>query len=253
MNSDKNIELLRYDERAIQLLLAGNIIKNQNGSLAISELTRAPYLLYEKTHLELITKNSNVLEIGSGIGLHTYSLLNCEAKVYALDISFNSLKYLKNRYKCNNMLTTQVGDMESLPFKDESFDVVCSAGSLSYGDNNTVMEEIFRVLKKKGILIIVDSLNHNPIYKLNRWVHYIRGERSLSTLQRMPTLSLIKAYGIKFENIDVRYFGSISWLTPFLSLLVGESNAYNFSNFIDRVFKINKSAFKFLMIAHKKI
>ena len=40
--------------------------------------------------------------------------------------------------------------MEKLPFKNESFDVICSAGSLSYGDNNKVMSEIYRILKLGG-------------------------------------------------------------------------------------------------------
>ena len=252
MNLDKNLELLRYDERAHQLLADGKVVKNQNGSQSILECTRAPYLFYEKAHVDLISKASNVLEIGSGTGLHTYSLLNRKAKVYAFDISINSVKYLKNRYKNNINLFSQVADMESLPFNDESFDVVCSAGCLSYGDNTIVRDEIYRVLKKKGTLIIVDSLNHNPIYKINRWLHFINGERSLDTLKRMPTISLIQSYHNKFGSIEVRYFGSISWLSPLIRRIVGEVAASNFSNFIDRIIKVEKSAFKFLMIAVKE-
>ena len=45
---------------------------------------------------------------------------------------------------------SKVADMEKLPFKNESFDVICSAGSLSYGDNNRVINEIYRVLKLGG-------------------------------------------------------------------------------------------------------
>ena len=40
--------------------------------------------------------------------------------------------------------SAEVVDMEKLPF-----DVVCSAGSLSYGDNEVVMNEIYRALKQK--------------------------------------------------------------------------------------------------------
>ena len=154
MNLDKNLELLRYDERAHQLLADGKVVKNQNGSQSILECTRAPYLFYEKAHVDLISKASNVLEIGSGTGLHTYSLLNRKAKVYAFDISINSVKYLKNRYKNNINLFSQVADMESLPFNDESFDVVCSAGCLSYGDNTIVRDEIYRVLRDDGVLYL---------------------------------------------------------------------------------------------------
>ena len=107
-------------------------------------------------------------------------------------------------------------------------------------------------MKKNGIIIIVDSLNHHPIYRLNRLIHYYRDERSLSTLKRMPTVSLIKTYHNKFGKSDVTYFGSISWLTPLLSRIIRDTKVAKFSDFIDRLFRIRKSAFKFLMIAHKK-
>ena len=55
--------------------------------------------------------------------------------------------------------------MEKLPFRDNSFDAICSAGSLSYGDNLIVMNEIYRLLKTGGSFIAVDSLNNNPIFR----------------------------------------------------------------------------------------
>jgi ubiquinone/menaquinone biosynthesis C-methylase UbiE len=43
--------------------------------------------------------------------------------------------------------------MEKLPFADQSFDLIVSAGSLSYRDNDIVMNEIYRVLKLQGVFI----------------------------------------------------------------------------------------------------
>jgi ubiquinone/menaquinone biosynthesis C-methylase UbiE len=63
--------------------------------------------------------------------------------------------------------------MEKLPFAGQSFDIIVSAGSLSYGDNDKVLDEIYRVLKNKGVFIAIDSLNNNPIYRLNRCLHYL--------------------------------------------------------------------------------
>jgi ubiquinone/menaquinone biosynthesis C-methylase UbiE len=50
--------------------------------------------------------------------------------------------------------------MEKLPFADQSFDLIVSAGSLSYGDNDIVMNEIYRVLKLIHYFVtIITNLN----------------------------------------------------------------------------------------------
>jgi ubiquinone/menaquinone biosynthesis C-methylase UbiE len=135
-------------------------------------------------------KGSFVLEIGAGMGENTKFLLATEAKVCATDISEHSLSVIEKRFN-NDKLTTKVADMEKLPFAGQSFDIIVSAGSLSYGDNDKVLDEIYRVLKNKGAFIAIDSLNNNPIYRLNRYLHYLKGERSLSTIARMPDLKLL--------------------------------------------------------------
>ena len=144
-----------------------------------------------------------------------------------------------------------VADMEKLPFPDASFDVVVSAGSLSYGDVVLVMNELKRILRPGGIFICVDYLNHNPIYKLNRWVHYLRGNRTISTLERMPTVELIKLYGDLFKVEELKFFGSISWLMPLVNLFFKESFAAELTDRFDSFVKVRRSAFKFVMVAKK--
>ena len=141
--------------------------------------------------------------------------------------------------------------MENLIFDDNSFDMVCSAGGLSYGDNKLVMDEIYRVLKKDGVFISMDSLNNNPIYRLNRYLHFLRGNRSKSTLVRMPTINLISSYNSKFGYVKVDYFGSIVWLFPFLAWFMKDKFIAMISNTIDKKLNIKKSAFKFTMKAVK--
>ena len=84
---------------------------------------------------------------------------------------------MQKRFCDYDNFVAKEADMELLPFENNSFDIVCSAGSLSYGDNLTVMNEIYRVLNQTGSFIAVDSLNNNLIYRLNRYINY------LSTLQ----------------------------------------------------------------------
>lgn len=139
--------------------------------------------------------------------------------------------------------------MESLPFDDSSFDVIACAGSLSYGEPLLVDTEIRRVLRPGGIFICVDSLNHNPVYRANRWLHFIRGNRSKSTLKRMPDLARIRALSEGFSNVDVRFFGAMSYAMPGIARLFGESTALVVSERIDHLVGVKRSAFKFVVVA----
>lgn len=148
------------------------------GAQSVDSALRAPYLAYETLLYAHLTKASTVLEVCAGTGLFTGVLRRTGASVFATDMSPKSLEVLKQRHKGVGRLDIQEADIECLPFPDEAFDMVTSAGSLSYGDNLLVMNEIFRVLKPGGVFVCVDSLNHNPIYRFNRWVHYLRGNRT---------------------------------------------------------------------------
>jgi len=249
MKEDKYIEQKRYDKRAEKSLE----VDSYNIGNKISLPLDAPYVSYKK-QIEYMRSQGfcKTLEIGAGMGENTEFLLQCGFNVCATDISKISVDVMKNRFSGYGMFRSEVADMENLPFDDGSFDMVCSAGSLSYGDNTKVMNEIYRVLRLGGGLIVVDSLNHNPIYKFNRNVHYLRGNRSKSTLNRMPTVGLIERYSDKFGYAEVSYFGAITWLFPTLSWIMSEELIASFSNYLDCALKIKKSAFKFTMRVIKK-
>ena len=245
---DKDIEKIRYDKRA-ELLLNTDRIRHLEKS---KKYLNTPYEHYFKVLKEQESCQSKLLEIGAGMGENTEPLVDMTYEVCATDISPKSVKLMNNVfYECANF-SAEVADMEKLPFDDESFNVVCSAGSLSYGDNAVVMNEIYRVLKPEGVMIVVDSLNNNPIYRFNRYIHYLKGNRSKSTLVRMPTISLIDKYTKKFGYSEVRYFGAVTWIFPLLSKVLTEKVMTEFSNWIDVVFNIKRSAFKFVMMAVKK-
>lgn len=251
MDQDKLVELARYDDNAKLHLLAGEkATAHSFGSSTMHPYLRTPYIFYERKVVDLVRPHHRVLELGSGAGLHTWVLVQTGAQVTATDISPNALKLLEQRIKdAGGSVTTQVADMESLPFKENSFDVVACAGSLSYGEPALVDAEIKRVLCSDGLLICVDSLNHNPIYRLNRWLHYLRGNRTKSTLNRMPNFSRIKKLTMGFQNIQTYYFGGLTFAMPILALLIGQQRTAAVSDFIDSVFRIKYSAFKFVLVA----
>ena len=242
--NDKQIEIYRYDKEAKK------IIDNIKYYKKVPEYLSIPHKYYFKL-LQKFNKKKKLLEIGSGISINTFRLIKMGFNVCATDISPLSVLVMKKRYSKYKAFSSKIADMEKLPFKNKSFDIVCSAGSLSYGDNNKVINEIYRILKFGGGLVLVDSLNNNPIYRFNRYINYIKGNRSKSTLKRMPSIDLIEKYIKKFGYGKVKFFGSITWTFPLLKILLDEKIITNFSNLVDRKLKIKKSAFKFVLLLNK--
>jgi len=248
---DKKTEYFRYEQRARKLL--NTQINEKLGATGVPLSLREPYSFYELQIRRHLKPNYRALEIGAGTGMHTQILLELvdTGEVMVSDISESCLEVLINRYRHNSRLSAKVADMECMPFPQSSFDIVTSAGCLSYGDNKKVMMEIYRVLKPGGIFVCVDSLNHNPLYRLNRWLKYVCGKRSLSTLRRMPRIETIECYRQYFGSVDVRFFGGVSWITPLLNFFIGEVRSASFSRTCDELFHIKRSAYKFVMTAYK--
>ena len=123
-------------------------------------------------------KGFKILEICCGEGECSGPILENYQDITFADISKNSLDVIKKNY--SSFLTKSISfkecNMEILPFDNEIFDIVACAGGLSYGNNKLVLNEIHRVLKQNGIFICIDSLNENPIYKLNRYSTLFKGQ-----------------------------------------------------------------------------
>jgi SAM-dependent methyltransferase len=249
---DKAAELRRYEEAARLALESGESMEpHELGASAVAPELRAPYVYYEQRIAELVSRDHDVLELGAGSGMHTAPLVRTGARVTTTDISPSALALLQRRMSAlgAERLVTRVADMEALPFESSSFDVVACAGSLSYGEPELVDAEVRRVLRPGGTLICVDSLNNNPVYRLNRWLHYKRGERTMSTLVRMPDSARIQAIGRHFESVEVHYFGGLAWTMPLLKKIVGSSRAGRFSDAADKLMNVKRSAFKFVLVA----
>jgi ubiquinone/menaquinone biosynthesis C-methylase UbiE len=75
------------------------------------------------------------------------------------------------RAKGADNVTRVVGSVESIPFADESFDVVLALGVLEYVDAERALSEIRRVLRPDGRLL-VSMLNPMSPYRFVEWHVY---------------------------------------------------------------------------------
>lgn len=145
---------------------------------------------------ESIGKDS-VLEIGSGPGTLAVKLKS--NKIYCLDpipemheAAVKKIKKIKKqdleRYKFI------LGFAESIPLKDDFFDVVfCAFSFRDFFDKRKSLKEIYRVLKPGGKLVILDIAKHNSLYS-NLIYFYIKNIASRLSRGRKEMKALSETY-----------------------------------------------------------
>lgn len=221
---DKELEYYRYNSRSAKELSLHDNKVNAYGHEAIPYLLQSPFVLYEELIKTYVKEGSHVLDVCCGNGIHTLTAAKSGAFVTATDFAENSIELAKIRAKKAGVpgIKFLCADAEKLPFENNSFDIITCAGSLSYVDLKIFTGEVLRVLKPGGVFICLDSFNHNPIYRLNRFVHYLRGNRSFDTLKRMPDSKTIQYLHNQFKSLDISYFGIFSFAGGVLKKIVGE-------------------------------
>jgi ubiquinone/menaquinone biosynthesis C-methylase UbiE len=87
--------------------------------------------------------------------------------------------------KYPRIVNSLCADMKSIPVPENSFDFIVANGALSYGDYHLISNEILRVVKPHGSVIFMDSLNHNPTYRTNRFIRSLVGSRTRISTKRI--------------------------------------------------------------------
>ncbi len=108
---------------------------------------------------------TEMLELGCGTGHWSHFFTQKGFRVTGIDTSEAMLNIAKSKHVDTEFL---IADAEDLPFDDASFPVVSSITMLEFVRNREkVMEEIYRVLKKDGWLIL-GCLNADSVLGKNR-------------------------------------------------------------------------------------
>ena len=109
-------------------------------------------------------KNKLTLDLGSGTGFISLHCALSGADVFALDMNKKMLvKQMSLKYKLglNNLVLFQA-DINQLPLKTGQFDQVFITLVLHHiSDPLTMLQQVARLIKPKGKLIIIDFVRHN--------------------------------------------------------------------------------------------
>jgi 2-polyprenyl-3-methyl-5-hydroxy-6-metoxy-1,4-benzoquinol methylase len=111
-------------------------------------------------------KGKLVLEAGCGAGRFTEVLLKKGARLVSADLS-DAVEVNQENFPQNDNHMVIQADINNMPFADETFDVVVCLGVIQHTPNSEkTIEDLFKLVKKEGILVI----DH---YAFNK-SHYLR-------------------------------------------------------------------------------
>jgi ubiquinone/menaquinone biosynthesis C-methylase UbiE len=131
--------------------------------------------LMQYLNLLNVKNGDKVIEISIGTG-RNIKYLNSAADYFGVDISLGMLKKCQQKMKrLNREITLIQAEAESIPLKDESFDVVFSAGGFNFfNDPGKAVNEMLRIAKSGVKILITDETeklrlkySKNEFYKAN--------------------------------------------------------------------------------------
>ncbi len=127
-----------------------------------------------------------------------------------MDVSHDLLKKIEN---CKPLL---IGNIERFPFKDNHFDVIYGCSILHHLDVDTGLQEIHRILRPGGLLVLSEPNLINPqifvqkhIPFLKSWMGDVPHETAFSRWSLAGTLTRLC-----FDSIEVRPFDFLYPWTP---------------------------------------
>ncbi|MCE5361415.1 MAG: class I SAM-dependent methyltransferase, partial [Acidithiobacillus sp.] len=155
-------------------------------------------------------RSRKVLDIACGEGYGSALLAQEAEEVFGVDIAPEAVIHAQKRYqRYFTNLTFRVGSATDIPYPDESFDLVVSFETIEHlAEQEQMLEEICRVLRRDGILIIStpDRSVYHRAYGVDNPFH-------VKELDKDSFEQLLKAH---FPHVDLygQRFLTAGWIQP---------------------------------------
>jgi len=110
-----------------------------------------------------LRKGAKILDGGAGTGGIVPYLLEAigpEGSIWAVDFAEEMVKIGRKKFQKERRVIFELASVEDLPYKDRFFDqIVCFGAFPHFDDKGKALEEMNRVLKSQGTLIIAHALS----------------------------------------------------------------------------------------------
>lgn len=145
-----------------------------------------------------LDKNKTTLEAGCGLGKWLIFLKNKGYKIEGVDFYDGVIRAIK---KYDKTLRVQVGDVEKLPYKDNSLDQYLSFGVVEHWEQGPQkpLEEALRILKNGGVAVIETPCN-SPLQQL------LRAFRELKRTLKLPAKIFVESIGLRAKRTEVKTY-----------------------------------------------
>ncbi len=150
--------------------------------------------------------HAKLLDMGCGAGHASFIAAGQVKEVVAYDLSEQMLAVVNDAAQTRAIanLTTRHGYAETLPFDDQSFDIVISRYSAHHWhDVGKALREVKRVLKPGGVVIFMDVMSPgHPV--LDIWLQTVEALRDTSHVRNYSSgewLSLFNEAGLISQNL----------------------------------------------------
>jgi ubiquinone/menaquinone biosynthesis C-methylase UbiE len=141
-----------YDDPAPATLTAQNFVSRRRFAIQMTE--------------SKLAKGSKILDVGCGTGHLAAELARRGYDTWGTDLSAGMIDYARTNY---NRDRYQVGDIEKIPFPDNTFDGIVCLGVVEYlASDDAALTEIHRVLRSGGYAVITTPSSICPFFYLDR-------------------------------------------------------------------------------------
>jgi arsenite methyltransferase len=153
------------------------------------------WYIYQPDHIyQLIQKNQckHVCELGCGTGFNLKYIRKRDKSIFLHWIDLSSVNCMIWRLR-NPWITIINWDFTSTWYKSNSFDLVYGIETLCYSKSaDSIMKEMYRILKPWGIAVIFD------------WFNDINNQKNIDEVLSKSTLLFQKSMVVEFQTLNNR-------------------------------------------------